>query len=367
MEYVVGLVIGLAALAALGFVKPQAAHSVLVRRPGERRFSPAAPARESASWQWEYAVMAENAYRDKWSGQLVAPPAAPGPATARAKPRSLLRYRGRVEVAATAHPASFAGEAPLPLDGWFLWPDFPRRTSSGSTLPGPLAQAASSEQLYFEVWQKGDPGTDVAIVFRGTVPKYWQNWVANFRWLFRLSSTSYDLTQSSLAAEFSAQLLVRRSEGSLTRNCTVTAVGHSLGAGLAQQLAYALPTLDSVDGGPIPSPTRVFAFDPTPVTGWAGVANKAQREANALHLDTYRIYERGEVLAYLRLLWSYVVPPSRSAPAITEMRYNFRDLNGQLVGANPISRHSMLLLTLGICTQAGIDLPGVAAPVPARR
>jgi hypothetical protein len=70
---------------------------------------------------------------------------------------------------------------------------------------------------------------------------------------------------------------------------------HSLGGGLAQEFAYSLPvgTFDA------PRATKVYAFDPSPATGFLSV-KRATRNENKKGLKTDRIYERGEVLAILR-------------------------------------------------------------------
>jgi hypothetical protein len=66
------------------------------------------------------------------------------------------------------------------------------------------------------------------------------------------------------------------------------------GRWLAQQFAYSLPPDPDV-----PRLTRVFAFDPSPVTGFYSVPeNTRNRNSQGLAID--RIYERGEILALLQ-------------------------------------------------------------------
>ncbi|MBC7774540.1 MAG: hypothetical protein H7246_03810, partial [Phycisphaerae bacterium] len=48
----------------------------------------------------------------------------------------------------------------------------------------------------------------------------------------------------------------------------------------------------------------------------------------------YRVYEHGEVLAYIRLLMKLLFPISSANPQIMEARFN-------LAGENPISQHNM--------------------------
>ena len=72
----------------------------------------------------------------------------------------------------------------------------------------------------------------------------------------------------------------------------------------------------------------------------------AIREKNAIGLNTDRVFEHGEILAYIRLVISYVMPPSAINPAITEIRYNFNE------SFNPFSSHSMRDLACDL-TEAG--------------
>ena len=51
-------------------------------------------------------------------------------------------------------------------------------------------------------------------------------------------------------------------------------------------------------------------------------------------LIIYRIYEHGELLAYVRLMMKLIFPISHANPQIMEARFNF-------VGKNPISQHNM--------------------------
>ena len=110
--------------------------------------------------------------------------------------------------------------------------------------------------------------------------------------------------------------------------------GHSLGGGLAQQFAYALP---NDPAGVVPRVSEVYAFDPSPVTGYFSVARDL-RESNSRELSIDRIYERGEILALARSLMSLVEKPSAQQPAIGGTRYSL------FYGWNPIADHSMVQL-----------------------
>lgn len=113
---------------------------------------------------------------------------------------------------------------------------------------------------------------------------------------------------------------------------TLYSTGHSLGGGLAQQFAYALPDMQGV-----PRIQQVYAFDPSPVTGFFSV-EKRLRDTNRKGLEIDRIYERGEILAIARSLTSLFWKPSAKAPAIRGVRYNL------FYTCNPVAGHSMKML-----------------------
>jgi hypothetical protein len=63
--------------------------------------------------------------------------------------------------------------------------------------------------------------------------------------------------------------------------------------------------------------TQVFAFDPSPVTGFYSV-EKDIRDYNKENLKIDRIYERGEILAILRSFTNFVYKPSAINPSIRQ-------------------------------------------------
>jgi pimeloyl-ACP methyl ester carboxylesterase len=291
---------------------------VKVRDPGNRIYRDE-PASGKAKLEWEYAVMSANAYRDHWSKEKSV-----------ASPQLELVAVPLDQVTAGCNANS---DEPLLIPGWFRWSDFPGEDPA-------LETDANRQQLFFEVWQKGLPGEIVAIVFRGTVPGKWQTWAADFRWLIPLHEDQYTISAEKLALDFAEEISKRIANSSLIHDVQLVSVGHSLGGGLAQEMAYAWP------GKPdIPRITKVYAFNPSPVTGYHSVPS-AQRDINTKTLDIYRIFEHGEILAYVRLLTSYVIPPSAIDPSIFEIRYNF-DSSLESVG-----NHSMSRLACGIVKAA---------------
>lgn len=176
----------------------------------------------------------------------------------------------------------------------------------------------SRTSLYFEVWERltVDP-VDVAIVFRGT--HEWKDWWSNARWITRFIPTGWD--QYSLVRRQIAGAVARARQRH--PNARMMTAGHSLGGGLAQQAAYAHSDIK-----------QVVAFDPSPVTGFRSVPEPA-RAVNQQGITIYRVYERGEILAYLRLFVRRVLPLSVVNPTITEVRFN-------LSQGDAVTQHSMV-------------------------
>ena len=109
----------------------------------------------------------------------------------------------------------------------------------------------------------------------------------------------------------------------------VVAVGHSLGGGLAQLAAYSDHRI-----------RRVYAFDPSMVTGYYSV-DPPHRDRNVQGLRMERVYEFGEVLAYGRLIMLHYIPLSPCNPRVVSVR--FRVFQGA-----PIALHSLTDLDNGL-------------------
>lgn len=264
----------------------QSPDQALVRDPGVRRYRPPVPVAELAPSLWEYAALSSNVY-------------------------------------------SPADTNNIPIPGWKKWEGFPNARVSGD-----VAQTG----LYVEAWQKTEALSPlIAVVFRGTDGA--SDWSSNLRWFLRFVAwyrDQYTEVATHVGRDFVEQFTQRVSDNQHDGDATprIVVTGHSLGGGLAQYLAYSLPANGS-SGRPVPRISRVYAFDPSPVTGWYSVEDVQQRTVNVERLSIDRIFEHGEILAYLRLLVSYVNPPTEKSPAIREIRFNFSP------SINPLSSHGV--------------------------
>jgi hypothetical protein len=205
--------------------------------------------------------------------------------------------------------------------GWKLWPDFPDPK---------LLEKISEFHLRVEVWSNTSLNA-VAVAFGGTVFTNIEDWEANLRWFIPHHEDQYTEVVKTFGHDFVTDYLQRsaRPEFAFVLHADIFSTGHSLGGGLAQQFAYSLPKTAGV-----PRVKKVFAFDPSPVTGFYSVP-KRLRDYDTQTLAIDRIYERGEILAYLRSLTNYFFPPSASSPTIRQIRYNL------FYTLNPFAGHSI--------------------------
>jgi pimeloyl-ACP methyl ester carboxylesterase len=200
-------------------------------------------------------------------------------------------------------------------------------TPAGWQLSPDPADVVDNHQtsLYFEVYEKPSADhVDVAVVFRGTNDL--KDWWSNLRWFTRFIPTGWD--QYTYVRNNISSIVDRAKHRH--HSVRMITVGHSLGGGLAQQAAYAHPEIK-----------YVAAFDPSPVTGFRSVP-KAARDVNRKGIAIERVYERGEILSYLRKFVRWFVPLSLKDPEITEIRLN-------VTKGDPIKQHSMVKLARGLC------------------
>lgn len=271
---------------------------------------------------WEYAVLSENVYvgyRKKdsnWISLSAEETRLPDPTQ---------------ENYITACAPDQTGYIPLP--GWKLWSNFPSKK---------LIDDANKVGLYMEVWEKESPQKIIAVVFKGTQSRL--DWISNFRWFWPrfipCYKDQYTLITEQVGEEFVDELVKRNR----CKNVSIVATGHSLGGGLAQQFAYSLPEKPN---NKVPRLSHVYAFDPSPVTGWYSVS-KDLRTKNAYDLQIDRIYERGEIFAYVRRMISSVHPFSVSN--VRQIRFNF------VKSINIFRSHSMRMLACALADAAHREL-----------
>lgn len=271
---------------------------VVVREPGHRFLGTPKPVQTEAETDWEYAWLSQVAY----CGISPVTQAPKGP-----------------DRNACAHAAEI-----LKGDGWKYWGDF---------AASDLKAAIKGSHLRVEVWEK--PSARLLVVaFGGTILKSGKDWKSNLRWFLPGHKDEYTQIVDKFGPAFADEYLRRvdSTDGAYLKDFRIHSTGHSLGGGLAQQFAYSLPLRPGV-----PRISHVYAFDPSPVTGFFSVG-KDIRDQNKNGLNIDRIYERHEILAVIRSFTSLFVPPSQADPAIRGVRYNF------FGSINPIYDHSILEL-----------------------
>ena len=218
-------------------------------------------------------------------------------------------------------------EASLRESKWTRWPNFPSAKVEKKIL---------DSHLRVEVWQKNDP-PEVVVTFGGTVFDNRNDWLANLRWFIPFHEDQYTEVVKTLVPDFITEFKARKATISESgRTPTLIATGHSLGGGLAQQFAYALEA-----DAAVPRVSVVYAFHPSPVTGYFSVEKKT-RDDNAKELVVERIYERSEILALLRSVQSVFFKPSESNPEMTGYRYSV------VHSASPVGNHSLGVFTCNL-------------------
>ena len=268
---------------------------VAVREPGKRTLGPPTDAAPEAREDLEFALLSEAAYR-------------------RAPDTKKVKSGEAIDVDATLNGMK-----------WVRWEDFPRDDP-----PENLKTTIDNKHLRLEVWSNAST-RKVAVTFGGTVGRNSNDWKSDLRWFIHNRDDEYTLIVEKFGSAFVVEYKRREllPDFAFLRDAQLFSTGHSLGGGLAHQFAYSLPPDSSV-----PRVKKVYAFDPSPVTGYYSVEKKL-RDDNSEYLQIDRIYERGEILAFFRALVNLVYPPSQSKPAIRQVRYNLFST------WNPLAGHSM--------------------------
>jgi hypothetical protein len=187
--------------------------------------------------------------------------------------------------------------------------------------------------LQLQVWRRGCG--EAVVAFRGTDRRDIGDWISNLHWI--LGRYFYD--QYYEVRDRISEIVDRASRGCHLRH--VTATGHSLGGGLAQLAGYADRRID-----------YVYAFDPSPVTGYFSVPWE-QKKPSVRILGTDRIYQAGEILSLPRYLTSGFFPTPSCRPRARIVRF------ATIPEPSLLERHRITLLTKSI-----VDLAKTAKPGP---
>jgi hypothetical protein len=266
---------------------------IVERAPGDRLLGPPKKALPEAKMDLDFALLSQAAY-DK-------------------TPHGLKNRKLNVRSA----------ETDLAALGWSIsiWPHLDDDSR--------LLQKLRDAHLRVQVWVNTSKNA-VAVTFGGTVVGNEKDWRSNLRWFIHFRKDEYTETVQLFSPAF-AEEFVNSIRGKMPdpESVSLYSTGHSLGGGLAQQFAYSLPLCPNV-----PRVTKVYAFDPSPVTGYFSVNSKVRR-ANKTGLLIDRIYERGEILAYVRSITNFVHAPSAKNAEIRQIRYNL------FFTVNPFKGHSI--------------------------
>jgi hypothetical protein len=288
---------------------------VVTRNPGQRLLGAPVPAIPFALEDVDFALLSQVAYDSTPTGQ--------------ADPTPMRNAK-----------------ADLDALGWTPWPPF----GAAQGLPAKLQHS----HLRVEVWVHKSKNY-VAVAFGGTVFTNVKDWLSNLRWFVPFHEDEYTETVHIFGPSFVEEFVTKIRPIMVNPSAVaIFSTGHSLGGGLAQQFGYALPLCPF-----IPRVQKVYAFDPSPVTGFFSVG-RTLRTQNKDNLMIDRIYERGEILAYLRSITNFIHEPSAQRPEIRQIRYNL------FKGKSPVFRHSIRDLADGIrrlTTKASAQRPVQTAPL----
>lgn len=176
--------------------------------------------------------------------------------------------------------------------------------------------------LFYSVWKRGN---EVVIAFRGTAGfKDW--WEGNSYWFRRLYTDDH---QYAVARKKAKEVIKYMTDTyKLSDSLQYYTTGHSLGGGLAQGVFYEYPNIIN----------QVYAFDPASATGYTSREDKSEFK-NCYYCKgenreprIFRIYEKGEILAYQRFFHKLIFPPEKW---INEVRFNYN------IEDNVFTQHSM--------------------------
>jgi hypothetical protein len=182
--------------------------------------------------------------------------------------------------------------------------------------------------LGLEVWttRQAESRPIAVLIFRGTRFTKFADWYSNLRWVTQCIPRVWDQYREAQAR---VPAIVNALSAKFGNDLKVITAGHSLGGGLAQHAGYSTYGI-----------SNVYAFNPSPVTGFYSI-QKHVREKNVENLKVLRMYEHGEILAYVRLIIRLFSPLRYRDPSIIEIRFNFGT-------GNAVSEHGMITFARGL-------------------
>jgi hypothetical protein len=242
---------------------------------------------------------------------------------------STAAYDTAVNISDNKPPEWTQAEQKLADAKWTYWQDTP------------TDERFKKHNLRVQIWENR-PLNAVVVSFGGTNPKKLADWWADFRWFIPRHNDEYTDVVQYFGTMFKEKYLLKeqQGDGEFLSHAKFYVTGHSLGGGLAQEFAYSVPS-----GPNLPRVTKVYAFDPSPVTGYYSV-DKTRREKNREGLYIDRIYQRREILAILRSILNLLRRPSAENPRVREVRFDLGH------GWNPVMRHSIPDFTADLETVA---------------
>jgi hypothetical protein len=275
---------------------------VFRRNAGDRSLVGPYPAREEAVADWQFALLSVAAYGRSNPERRPMPAGTAIGAIQHMVVETVMRTWKRTPV-----PTPNV-DAQLEQAGWTRWSDFPDAT---------LEKQMMKSHLRAEVWENVEQSA-VVVAFGGTVFTSGKDWKSNLRWFIPHHTDEYTEIVNRFGPDFVKSFALRRQNPNMAylARATIYSTGHSLGGGLAQQFAYSLKPHPDV-----PRVSEVYAFDPSPVTGYLTV-DPTLRDSNKVGLQIGRIYERGEILAILRSFTSLIFKPSSVNPEIRGARFS---------------------------------------------
>jgi hypothetical protein len=212
------------------------------------------------------------------------------------------------------------------LAGWKRWVPDPHSNEKE------VVACFDEEGLYYETYvyinELGEMESAV-IAFRGTenrAAQYLFDWGTNFAAFFGIEPRQYGLAKQripKLAAALEAQL-----KKDVNGRVDITAVGHSLGGGLAQQAGYISPQIH-----------QVITFNSSPVTNWTQL--RLDQQIQVAFPTIYRFYHTGEILGKFRFITT----------SFNTTRYARHDIGLQFAQSTSFEGHSMQII---LCSMAEI-------------